>query len=197
MDCGVLEHDMDCLCDVVIVEPTPVNFTTKDHWLLSMVAEHFDIHLDESQEQFGFLLEKCLEFLVVYQIEKGVFDTSLYKKRGGHTGNVGHGEAPALLYQRVREKAETMVHSRLGNLTVYELRDLLGLDTDKFLQCISFGKQKGLTMERLQEYLELRREGKSHRASSTATGFTNYNRKSGVNGWLCRTFIDPYDKVRA
>lgn len=197
MDCGVLEHDMDCLCDVVITEPTPVNFTIEDHWLLSMVADYFDIHLDESPEKFGFLLEKSLEFLTAYHIDKGVFDISLYKKRGGHVGNSDHGEPPAMFYQRVRQKAESMVSSRGGAITLTALRDLLGLEEERFMECISFGKHKGLTMERMNEYLDLRRGGMNHRAASKATGFTNFNRKTGVNGWLCRTFIDPYDKVEA
>jgi len=150
--------------------------------------------LCNSPENFEFLLDKCLEFLVAYQVKKGVFDTHLYRKRGGRS-HIDRGEAPAMLYQRVRQEAESVVSSRQGGLSVYDLRDILGLETDKFLEYVSYGKQKGLTMERMQSYLDLRRTGLNHRASSVATGFTNFNRKTGVNGWLCRTFIDPYDRI--
>lgn len=198
MGCGVLEHDEYCLCDVIITEFTPVNYGTDNHWLLSMVAKHFELDLCNSPENFEFLLDKCLEFLVAYQVNKGVFDTHLYKKRGGHPWYAkDHGEAPAMLYQRVRQEAESVILSRQGSLSVCDLRDILGLETDKFLEYVSYGKQEGLTMERMQSYLDLRRTGLNHRASSVATGFTNFNRKTGVNGWLCRTFIDPYDRIEA
>lgn len=181
-DCGVLQHDIDCLCDVIVTEPTPINYGLEDHWLLSMVANHFDVHLFNNGKEFGSLLEKCDKFLNVY----------FHEDDGG--------ERVTSKFQRVREKAESIVASHNGDLTPTELCYALGMEEAEFVKCITFGNlssNSGMTLEKMDRIVRMRREGMSHYKVCNILGIKNLNKNTGVAGWLSRTFIDPYDKVEA
>lgn len=43
VDCGVAEHDEDCLCDVIITEPVSTLKGLQDNWALMAVAKYFDM----------------------------------------------------------------------------------------------------------------------------------------------------------
>ena len=176
IDCGVLEHDVDCVCDVIITEPTPVRCGIDDHWVLSMVAKHLDIDLFNSRENFGLLLEKCDEFLAVYLDEK-------------------KNHPPSIFYKKVREKAESIVIERQGGVLPSEVRDALGLDDAEFLECMTYGKPKGMTVERMDKIVKMRQSGMSHYKMCNILGIKNKNKQMGLAGWLSRIFVDPYVKV--
>lgn len=178
MDCGVLEHDMNCLCDVIITEPTPVNYGLEDHWLLSMVAEHFDFHLFNSGKEFGSLLEKCDKFLNAYFDEENL------------------GVPVTSKFRLVRDKAEFIVASHNGDLTPTELCQQLGMEEEEFVKCMSYGKPKGNTLERMDKFVRLRKEGVTHTRACGIMQVKNKTRHTGLYGWLSRTFVDPYEQEK-
>lgn len=173
IDCGVAEHDLDCLCDVIVTDPTPVRFGVDDHWLLSMVAKYFEMDFVKSRESFGVLLEKTEEFLVVYLEKRDV-------------------DPPSVMYKKVRDKAEQIVADRQGDLMPSDLQDILGLHGDKFLEHMTYGKPNGMTIERMDKIVSMRRSGMSHYKVCNILGIINKNKQMGLPGWLSRIFVDPY-----
>ena len=177
IDCGVDGHDLDCVCDVIITEPTPIRFGVDDHWLLKMVAQYFDLNFVQSPESFGFLLEKCEEFLIVYSDKRKV-------------------DPPSVYYRMIRKKSEAIVAERKGELLPSDLPEILGLDKDKFLECMTYGKPNGMTVERMDKIVNMRRSGMSHYKMCTIMNINNKNKRMGLPGWLSRIFVDPYVKVK-
>jgi hypothetical protein len=173
LDCGVAGHDLDCVCDVIITEATPVRYGTDDHWVLSMIAKYFEIDFVESRESLGFLLEKSEEFLTVHLEKRDVLP-------------------PTVLYKNTREKSERIVAERQGCLKPSDLQDILGLHGDKFLEHMTFGKPRGMTVERMDKIVSMRQSGMSHYKMCNILGIKNKNKQMGLAGWLSRTFVDPY-----
>mgnify|MGYP003109166883 CR=1 FL=1 len=173
IDCGVAGHNLDCVCDVIITEPTPIRFGVDDHWLLRMVARYFDLDFVQSPESFGFLLEKCEEFLIVYSDKRQVAPPTVY-------------------YKMIREKCEAIVAERKGELMPSDLPVILGVEKDKFLECMTYGKPEGMTVERMDKIVKMRHSGMSHYKMCNILGIKNKNKQMGLPGWLSRIFIDPY-----
>lgn len=175
--CGVEGHDLDCLCDVYVTEITPVMYGTDDHWVLSMIAKYFEIDFVESRESLGFLLEKSEEFLTVHLEKRDV-------------------SPPSVLYKKTREKAEEIVAVRQGKLMPSELQDILGLHGDKFLEYMTYGKPRAMTIEKMDKIVTMRRSGMSHYKMCNILGIINKNKQMGLAGWLSRIFVDPYMEVK-
>lgn len=126
VDCGVAEHDDDCLCDVIITQPVSTLKGLQDNWALMAVAKYFDMSVPFSAEDFGFLLEKTDQFLEAYFVKKGAMDLG---------GFVPYSTEENLLnyYERMREYFVFLAEAHKGDILPSEAAEYMGLSHEEFV----------------------------------------------------------------
>jgi len=123
--CGVAGHHELCLCDVHVEKPAEINTSLSGNWLLSMVAEHFDLSYPFDNDKFGFLLQKSSRFLDSYYEEGG---SCIPYERGELTRN------------EYKELAERMFEEHEGE-TLTEILQSMGTPYHVFIHAITDGNR--------------------------------------------------------
>ena len=184
MNCGTMEHTDDCLCDVIVTEPTPINYGLSDHWVLSMVAKHFDMSIPFSNADLTFLLEKSHQFLEVYLPIKDRINLPSFPHRDGM-------EIPAKYWKRMRAHIVDVVEQCEGRILPSEVCEQMDLTHEEFVNGLSsHHPNPNMTVELMDTLVTRMRQGSSYRSLYKQYGLAN--KLTGTPRFLRDTFVVPY-----
>lgn len=183
-NCGTMEHTDDCLCDVIITKPTPINYGLADHWLLHMVAKHFEMSIPFSNADLAFLLQKSEEYLEVYMPQRYKLNLPSFP----HRDNC---EIPARYWQRMREHIANVVRLCDGRILPSEVCEQMELSEHEFIDGLSCHKSNGtITVGLMDKMVYEMRQGKSFTSFAKENGMSTKLR--GITALLRNTMVLPY-----
>lgn len=184
MNCGTMEHTDDCLCDVIITEPTTVNYGLADHWLLHMVAKHFDMSIPFSNADLAFLLQKSEEYLEVYMPQRDKLNLPSFP----HRDNC---EFPARYWQRMKEHFANVVELCQGRILPSEVCEQMKLTEREFLDGMSGHKaNSNMTLSVLDKMVYEMRQGRPYAPFAREHGL--HTSTQGVTALIKSTMVLPY-----
>lgn len=191
VDCGVLEHDESCLCDVVLPDkPTPIVTSLMDNWVLGMVAKYFDLSYPWDSDKLGFLMEKASVFLDEwFTLHKR---TDMFADLEHLTPQEQGHETYFQYCARARQLAQRIVERTEGDVTLREVADIMRLNELEFISLMTFGKpDSAVTMDDYMNFVSDLRAGCLFREASRNNNFTTFERQ-GFRKWLDQVFVEPY-----
>ena len=155
--CGVLEHDEDCLCDVIITDPVSIDVGLRDNWALHAVAKYFDMSVPFSAEDFGFLLEKTDKFLEAHFAEKRQMTLDGFVPYQVDEGLLNY-------YERVKEYFIFLATAMKGDILPSEIAAHMKLSNEEFIHAMTHGahQNKKLSVEILDFMVTEMRNGATH-----------------------------------
>ena len=194
--CGVDGHDDTCLCDVQVGASAPTVTSLVDNWLLSMVANYFDLSLPWTPTKLAFLLEKSSVFLEEYyrvQGQASAMEVANVPPRINE-GREGARETFPQYVKRTKE-AIAEVARRLGDECLpSQVAELCQIDHTTMVELLSM-KRNDPSLIPPDCYdtvvLELRAGLLSNRAIAQRHGL-NRDPRSGTIPWLKETFITQF-----
>lgn len=190
-DCGVLEHDEDCLCDVIISEPVSIDVGLRDNWALLAVAKYFDMSLPFSPDDFGFLLEKTDKFLEAYFVERKEMTLDGFVPYNMEEGFPNYCE-------RAKEYFIFLATAKKGDILPSQIAEHMQLSHQDFIEVMTHASPKNekMTVETLDFMVTEMRKGVSHnylyrhhgvpRMSATPTGLVRICKKFLVVNYLAQ-----------
>ena len=166
--CGVEEHPEDCLCDVVITTPTPVNVRSiAELWGGQSICNIFDLAGPWEPDN---LLDFFEKLLYGYDAHRGSV-TSIRTVRPRIMERAGNETLPSY-WKRVRMVIEDTYRDS-PDANILDVLDMLNLSVEEFRDCILF---KRLTPEWNRDTLvEMQGDARN------SLGHNKFARKYGLN----------------
>lgn len=131
--CGVAEHAEDCLCDVVITTPTPINVTSvSDLWGGDAICNIFDMAGPWEPDN---LLEFFEKLLYGYDNHRGS-PTSIRHIRPRVMERSGNESFPSY-WKRLRTVLDDVYHES-PDANIEDVLEMLGISVDHFRDCFLY-----------------------------------------------------------
>lgn len=132
--CGIVDHEDGCLCDVIITAPVEIMSEVSDLWMLQEVAEYFDYSIPWTPDKLLDLFERLL-ILHDKWIDGGYAKS--VNNNGSITGRLNQ-ETYFQYWKRVKESVVDHYHSTNG--TIADTIKSLGLTIDDYNTAVSYNR---------------------------------------------------------
>lgn len=190
--CGVAGHKDSCLCDVVIDREEEVNTGLVDNWVLSMVADYFDLSWPWTPEKFGFLLEKASVFLDEYHassIRSIESSTHIEPQMSGESFPSYTGRVRKQIAQIVLEVGPSALPSQVFGLCA--------MGHDEMVRVLTMNRTQGTEVEEYTYDKVVReiREGKPLKRICRENNLPAPSGSGqGLVNWLKKTFVTQFQE---